>query len=787
MKHVKQRCNGKIAIAAFCLAFSGAATPALAQRLIGIDVSAWQGNISAANWATLKRATNIQVSGINGDGRDFVLIRSSRGGTTGYYDQNDSANANGLNNFSQRYDDPYFIQNINRATSAGLWAGSYHFARPDVIASTLNSGGIANSGTDEADHFIQMAGPWMRPGFLPPVLDLEAGQSQRTSAELTTFCIDFSDRIYQSKGIRPMIYINGSYANYVQTSIAGSFPQLWTARWPNQADPNSILVQTAQPKDSYAPIYGPWDDAPNPTHPWTFWQYASTAHVNAIGNGTANVDVDAIQGGMEFLKDQLVPALWLTNSDGQWTTLTNWNSGLTATLPVPGAGQVTPVGTLTLPAPRLPGANDTVILDRPGANITVTLSSGTQNIRKLYMRETLMIAGGSLTVNYVPTTDSTPIAAQFSGPVTLNGGAFNVHTLQVDALQTFALGGGTLAFNTLKLMPNNSTPAKLLVTGNVSFNAVASTVATVTNGTGTGTSGSIDLGGAARSLAVGNGIELVVGVPIANGGITKAGTGSMRLTTNNTYTGDTVIATGTLFLSSGASLANSARIIVSNSATLDVSAKASGLTFGAAQTLAGNGSVVGKVTISGTISPGASIGALDFNTNLTLNGTTLMEISRNSGVITNDVINCGGTLTYNGALVVTNIGPDTLQDGDMFQLFSASAKAGAFSSTNLPPLAAGFRWDTSDLGNGTIKVIYAGIGQPMFYATGNSRQNMDLSGTNGIFGATYYVLSATNLSLPLTNWTRILTNVYGPGGSFSNKVPIAPDEESRYFLLQTPQ
>src|SRR5687768_170508 len=56
-----------------------AGTPALAQqRVLGIDVSAWQGNISAANWATLKRATNEQVSGIYGDGRDFVLIRSSR-------------------------------------------------------------------------------------------------------------------------------------------------------------------------------------------------------------------------------------------------------------------------------------------------------------------------------------------------------------------------------------------------------------------------------------------------------------------------------------------------------------------------------------------------------------------------------------------------------------------------------------------------------------------------------------------------------------------------------------
>src|SRR5437867_4942178 len=205
-----------------------AVSPAAAQQLrsLGIDVSAWQGNISSANWATLKRAANLQVGGVFGDGRDFVISRSSRGGTTGYYTQNDPNNNNGLNTLSQRYDDPYYIQNINLSTSAGLLAGSYHFARPDIIESTLNSGGIANSGADEADHMIQMAGPWMRPGFLLPVLDLESGQAQRTSAELTTFCMDFSDRIYEVMGIRPMIYINGNYANYVQSPIVPAFPNL---------------------------------------------------------------------------------------------------------------------------------------------------------------------------------------------------------------------------------------------------------------------------------------------------------------------------------------------------------------------------------------------------------------------------------------------------------------------------------------------------------------------------------------------------------------------------------
>src|SRR4051794_27943742 len=137
---------------------------ASAARALGLDISAWDGNISQTTWNNLRTVEN----------RQFIILRSSRGGTTGYYDQNDSANANGLNNLSQRYDDPYFIQNINRVTASGMFAGTYHFSRPDVIATTKNSGGIPNNGTDEADHFIQMAGPWMRPGYLWPVHDFEA-------------------------------------------------------------------------------------------------------------------------------------------------------------------------------------------------------------------------------------------------------------------------------------------------------------------------------------------------------------------------------------------------------------------------------------------------------------------------------------------------------------------------------------------------------------------------------------------------------------------------------------
>src|SRR6476659_9609393 len=252
--------------ATMCAAMLAVSSPASAQRLLGIDISAHQGNIfldatgnpNDSNWATLHNANN----------RAFAFIRSSRGGTTGY-DHRQGAYPAGNNtafNLSERYDDPYFVQNINRATAVAMYAGPYHRSRADIIATTTNSGGIANTGTDDSNHFIQMAGAWMRPGYLAPVLDFEDGDTFRTDQEMAQFALDFSNRIYAVMQIRPAIYINGNYAFNIlsgadaatraalaqqpsvrPTVTSPAFPTLWNARWPNQTDPYSIDVQNGNP------------------------------------------------------------------------------------------------------------------------------------------------------------------------------------------------------------------------------------------------------------------------------------------------------------------------------------------------------------------------------------------------------------------------------------------------------------------------------------------------------------------------------------------------------------
>jgi len=676
-----------------------------AQRRLGIDISAFQDSISAANWTTLKTTNS----------RDFVFIRSSRGGTTGFDHANTdnilegvTANCNGMNTtecLSNRYDDPYFGQNITRATNAGLFAGPYHRIQAQIIASTPNSGGIANSGTDEANHMMQMSGAWMRPGYILPMFDFEDGKDQRTPVEIAQFALDFSNRMYQVLQIRPTMYINGTYADTILGAATQSqrdqiarpstsppnlnspaFPFLITARYPaGSGNLYTGNVQTEVPSDSVSWVYGIWDDYGDP-QPWTVWQYSSGERLSGYANGTKNIDADVLNGGMELLKDMLVPAVWWNDTNGDWGTMTNWNSGqplrtydITKTFDQqPLAGpyippvfpNMTPVqGSTTLPVPRLPGVagsgpavtsgvNDTVILERQNANITVTLSSGSYNIRKLYMREALNITGGSLTINYDPTVDSssTPISAQFSGPVTLSGsGSLTVNTLQVDAGQTFLVGGsGTLTFKQINLMPSATTPAKLAIASGVFIAPLNNGTATIDNGSGAGNSGFVDLNGGAPSFVVSNGtsdVDLDIDVPIANGAFTKTGAGTMRISSANTSISSVMVSQGVLRYGDVGGLANTTALTVNDGATLDMN--------GFADTIASVASAAGNT--SGTL----------------LQGAAALTLSPTGGSTT-----FAGTVTGTGTLTKTSAGTQILAGNNSLGPVAVNGGALLFNGTN---------------------------------------------------------------------------------------------------------
>ena len=115
-------------------------------------------------------------------------------------------------------DDAQFYQNITRANAAGMLAGSYHYPHANVYTAT-----------DEAQHYVDHAGMYMKPGYLLPVLDLEgkAGieSGVLSQAELTTWTIDFINAIYQAKGINPIVYTSSSF-NTDEVTAAVAFTNI---------------------------------------------------------------------------------------------------------------------------------------------------------------------------------------------------------------------------------------------------------------------------------------------------------------------------------------------------------------------------------------------------------------------------------------------------------------------------------------------------------------------------------------------------------------------------------
>ena len=230
----------------------------------------------------------------------------------------------------------------------------------------------------------------------------------------------------------------------------------------------------------------------------------------------------------------------------------------------------------------------------------------------------------------------------------------------------------------------------------------------------------------------------VSGTVYGAGGFTKSGTGLMQLTGGGTYAGTTTISAGTL--------------------QVDGSLGTNLVTVASSATLAGTGIVNGATTnlSNGTIAPGdAGIGTLSFSNSLTLNigSKTLMELSKNGGVPTNDLMIVAGPLTFGGTLTVTNIGTNALAAGDSFKLFNAGSFVGSFNATNLPPLAAGLIWNTNNLTvNGRISV--SNIIYTLTYQAG---ANGSISGTNIqtlSYGASGSAVTAVpNANFHFVNWS----------------------------------
>jgi len=61
-----------------------------------------------------------------------------------------------------------------------------------------------------------------------------------------------------------------------------------------------------------------------------------------------------------------------------------------------------------------------------------------------------------------------------------------------------------------------------------------------------------------------------------------------------------------------------------------------------------------------------------------------------------------------------------------------------------------------------------------------------INGTGGSAGATYRILTTTNVALPVAQWTPIVTNQFGAGGGFSYTNVIQSNMPAQYFRVSMP-
>ena len=226
-----------------------------------------------------------------------------------------------------------------------------------------------------------------------------------------------------------------------------------------------------------------------------------------------------------------------------------------------------------------------------------------------------------------------------------------------------------------------------------------------------------------------------------------ADNGAVILAGTNSYTGNTLVAGGTLLINGRSGSSN---IIVTNGGTLG-----------------GIGDINGVVTVlvGGKLAPGmpslgaltATLGTFTSSNTATLAGTVIMKIDR-AVIPTSDKLAASNIIVSPGAtLVVANIGSTNFVAGDTFILFSAPV-GGSFSQLNLPTLPnASMTWTNKLAVDGTIAVVNINL-----FGTGTASPSVVMSNQS-----TLLTVTVTPVIAPASTVIAVAANLISIGGSTS--------------------
>ena len=172
---------------------------------------------------------------------------------------------------------------------------------------------------------------------------------------------------------------------------------------------------------------------------------------------------------------------------------------------------------------------------------------------------------------------------------------------------------------------------------------------------------------------------------------------------------------------------------------------------------------------------------------IVLGGTTIMELDKAHSA--NDLLrSTNSSITYGGTLIVTNVG-GSFTGGETYKLFDSitASYLGSFAAIQLPALPPGLSWNTNLSANGTISISGSAVStKPTIARISISGGNIILSGTNNTgLGGQYHVLSSTNITTPLINWTVVTNGTFDGSGNFST-TNAAGTNSRQFYILQVP-
>ncbi len=323
------------------------------------------------------------------------------------------------------------------------------------------------------------------------------------------------------------------------------------------------------------------------------------------------------------------------------------------------------------------------------------------------------------------------------------------------------------------------------------------------SGTFNGTFTNNALGYSCNIVMNGNGTETLTGDNSLSGGVTTVSVGTL-IVANTTGYG---LGTGNVNISSNATL------VIDNSGGYGSGNGV--ISVAATGTLCGTGSVYSAthtLQVSGTLAVGnpGHTAATSFtvtNSGITFNSGSTLSVALFTGAGAGDntatasaadILNAQATVTINTNATLTVTNPNNLTGwhiGDAWKIISwNTAPTNAFANLNLPALPGTMMWSVTNLyTTGVIAVVANVPTDPTLPASilgvTVTSDGIVFNGTNRNGGSSFHyaVLTSTNLSIPLTNWTVLSTNSFNADGTFRYTNAINPAKPAAFFNVKAVQ